>query len=486
MYGAAVGNAKDAADLVEYLNSPNDGSNPNDGTDWAAVRAANGHPEPYNIKYFEIGNEMFLKPQRYWLDGASDKSYQYNYVFGGTVAFTRQPVVDSNNYNESAGISPGTPNLVKYAQFPPVNQGTDEVFVGEAKWIRVNDLSKSGKENVYAIDYETGKISFGDGTHGNIPEKSQKIGISYATTHDGFNQYYEAMKAVDPAIQIYSCVENSEFFNLMGDKYPYDGVVYHSYITLPNVTAKNIKTPDKSVMDEVHDQVMYMPDDKKKLADKLLKEMRSKVGSSRADKVNIIITEYGILNKGEVQMSQYRQTLDVALYTAKMLMNWIDLGVPLANKQTLLGGGGASIGDGPDFLIKPVTLMFKMFTRMFGDSRISSFIANNPVIKADNNKSTGQLQITASKDNNGNVYLIAVNASRTDNVATAIDLAGSDKYKNATVWTLNGESYLTYNTASQPDNVTIKEDSLPYKPGSFRYTFPAHSLTAIKLVKAAN
>ena len=48
---------QDAADWVEYCNSPNDGSNPNGGIDWAAVRAANGHPAPYNVKYWEIGNE---------------------------------------------------------------------------------------------------------------------------------------------------------------------------------------------------------------------------------------------------------------------------------------------------------------------------------------------------------------------------------------------------------------------------------------------
>jgi len=34
--------AADAANLVEYLNSPNNGKNPNGGMDWAAVRAADG------------------------------------------------------------------------------------------------------------------------------------------------------------------------------------------------------------------------------------------------------------------------------------------------------------------------------------------------------------------------------------------------------------------------------------------------------------
>ncbi len=51
------GTAEDAADWVEYMNAPNDGSNPRGGTDWAARRAANGHPAPYKIHYWELGNE---------------------------------------------------------------------------------------------------------------------------------------------------------------------------------------------------------------------------------------------------------------------------------------------------------------------------------------------------------------------------------------------------------------------------------------------
>ena len=53
------GEEEDAADIVEYLNAPNDGSNPNGGEDWAAVRAADGHPEPYNVVWFEYGNESY-------------------------------------------------------------------------------------------------------------------------------------------------------------------------------------------------------------------------------------------------------------------------------------------------------------------------------------------------------------------------------------------------------------------------------------------
>jgi alpha-N-arabinofuranosidase len=42
---------KDAADQVEYVNGPAD-------SPMGKLRAANGHPEPYGVKYWQIGNEL--------------------------------------------------------------------------------------------------------------------------------------------------------------------------------------------------------------------------------------------------------------------------------------------------------------------------------------------------------------------------------------------------------------------------------------------
>ena len=43
---------REAAEWVAYCNEPATGK-------WGSVRAANGHPEPYNVKYWEIDNEMW-------------------------------------------------------------------------------------------------------------------------------------------------------------------------------------------------------------------------------------------------------------------------------------------------------------------------------------------------------------------------------------------------------------------------------------------
>ena len=54
-----------AADWVEYANAPNDSSNRGGGTDWAALRAANGHPPPYNIRIWNVGNEPWGPTQAF-------------------------------------------------------------------------------------------------------------------------------------------------------------------------------------------------------------------------------------------------------------------------------------------------------------------------------------------------------------------------------------------------------------------------------------
>lgn len=49
-----------AAALVAYCNAPLKAKLPKGMYDWPALRAANGHPEPYGVKYFQIGNETWF------------------------------------------------------------------------------------------------------------------------------------------------------------------------------------------------------------------------------------------------------------------------------------------------------------------------------------------------------------------------------------------------------------------------------------------
>ncbi|MBO0881531.1 MAG: hypothetical protein J2P17_14565 [Mycobacterium sp.] len=62
-----LGSAREAGLLVEYVNGTSD-------TPMGRLRAENGHPKPYNVKYWAVGNEMFgfwqlgyMTPQHYMI-----------------------------------------------------------------------------------------------------------------------------------------------------------------------------------------------------------------------------------------------------------------------------------------------------------------------------------------------------------------------------------------------------------------------------------
>lgn len=61
---AGLGDANSAAEEVEYLNGS--ATSP-----WGARRAANGHPEPYGVKFWNIGNE----PYGWWQIGKTSLDY---------------------------------------------------------------------------------------------------------------------------------------------------------------------------------------------------------------------------------------------------------------------------------------------------------------------------------------------------------------------------------------------------------------------------
>ncbi len=49
-----------AAGLVAYCNAPAGAALPEGMPDWPAVRAKNGHPDPFGVEYFQIGNETYF------------------------------------------------------------------------------------------------------------------------------------------------------------------------------------------------------------------------------------------------------------------------------------------------------------------------------------------------------------------------------------------------------------------------------------------
>jgi hypothetical protein len=491
VYNMANGNPRDAADLVDYLNAENDGANP-----WAALRAANGHPEPYNIKNFEIGNEMYLDNQRYWLTGDSEgKSPTELYALGGTIKFYGQGLVYPDDWRALASAVSGerieyditTPgvepkkNEIKYIKFTPVVEGSEEIYVAGIKWTRVTSLAgRGGKENVYTIDYATGAVKFGDGVNGRAPASGSLVTASYSAVKHGFIHYYAAMKKADPAVKVYPCSENDNFAEIMGTEHPYDGVAVHDYLW---------RLPNDADIEGYHDLAMSNGEDSFKKIKGLQDEARAAAGEERFKNMSFPVTEYGIF-VNNAAAEHYLASMAHAMYVSMCFMNFMALGnIPYANKHCLIDyqegdclgpGDQAVIGQAPGYIPSATALVFDMFIHMFGNIKLSCEIDGAPVKNIDEGRTLRTLQAVSSRDKEGNVYLIAVNCDREKDITAVVD-AGTEEARAMEMWTTDAPSYLSYNTANAPETVKLIKTNGETSGGPFNVTFKASSVTAVKI-----
>jgi len=131
---------RSGAELVEYVNGAAD-------TEWGAKRAANGRKEPYNVKYWGIGNEMY----GHWQRGHMSRDH---YVVKHNLFADAMRAVDPNIYI----IAPGG--------------FVDEMTTGQGIFVKGQPEVKVGSERDWA--YGMFKDSWGKfdalGTHAYPPE----------------------------------------------------------------------------------------------------------------------------------------------------------------------------------------------------------------------------------------------------------------------------------------------------------------------------
>jgi alpha-N-arabinofuranosidase len=178
----ATGTAQEAADWVEYMTTKVG----NDPHGLASLRAQNGHPDPYPIQYWEVGNEIGQSgAQLYWMGGtptAADiargcSTAVCRYTFGGYGHFTDQGVGTYDDFTVPRSLSDGSADQSFYVQFPPVVAGSAIVTVNGDAWTQASSLAGQGK--AYTLDASAGIIRFGNGIDGQIPPIGARIAITY-------------------------------------------------------------------------------------------------------------------------------------------------------------------------------------------------------------------------------------------------------------------------------------------------------------------
>ena len=528
VYSLGRGNKIDAADLVEYLNAKV-GTNPNGGIDWAKVRADNGHEKPYNVRYFEIGNEMQqafgqnadgTSSQGYWTDyveGGAEKAY----TEGGVAKFTQRYAVDEENWNKVASRTDGKPNLIRYLRYANENPGKMEngkivadsnfkavndgvkVYVGVdgnlTQWTVVDSFANSGANDKHCVvDYSTGAIRFGDGKHGKIPDANQNVYATYSVKRDGFIDVSKAIKNTTDKINeiegtshkanVYTSFESEGFItrmNNLGANDWYDGMTIHPYSS----------TVQGNTSEAFYDDAM------KKAETKGVEHVKKFANLMPKGKVPVI-SEYGIFRNTQPQVRSQTH----AVYIAKVLMEYVRLGSPYIQKHCLsdwYSSGGDSLGPTQQAVIQvvpqkdadtktgegefkffstPSARVFEMLNAGFGENIVDAQF--NRVLTMNNGVKT--LSALASKDASGNVYLAMVNVDRKNDRKVTLNIPNYDLAgRKIELQTLSSKTITDENTLENPDNVKINKTQMVAEENQ-SITLPKHSFVVAKICNAVD
>lgn len=509
------GTVAEARDFVAYMTLPAPNvpvTDPNDPRYWAELRAHNGHPQPYDVPWWEVGNEINTAGNAGWMAGAvvsytnphcvSTNVRACLYDFGGTTRFQDQPVAEFADTRASASLSTGAAAQHKFVVYPPVAPGSLTLRVGGQTWTQVPDLGAAGPtDTVYRLDENTGDIAFGDGTHGAIPPTGAAITATYDSgPHAGFVDFYQAMKAVNPAIHV--CLGDSSYpagvgyLQDLGSTYLYDCVPTHPYVRNGTSTAQG-DIPNDLPESQYDLQLLALPDVLAAQVQQIRQQINQYAGPNAA-RVTIPVTEYGQLQSSVPDFApNFHSSVQEGILIADQLRQWVNLHLPLAEHYLLTGSpfGSTSsdpgvnvntnaeiVGPGPDTVVEPTALVEKLFRPLGGRQQAPVEANSVPTLTLPDGSHIPAVQTLAATHGN-TVYLIAINQSPGNDVPTAI-ATDTGQLVHASISTLDGASALTYNTATDPNAVTVH--TTPVAPvdgagGTVTVNLPAHSVNLLRL-----
>ncbi|WP_413116689.1 alpha-L-arabinofuranosidase C-terminal domain-containing protein [Streptomyces sp. CY1] len=487
-----AGSAPDEiADWVAYMNAPQ-------GTTWGDLRARNGHPEPYGVRYWEIGNELHGENQRYWMSADDDKAMR-QYAFGGTQRQKRQHVGTPTDHRPSAAVSNGQPHQSFTVWYPPVVPKSQTIRVGDTTWREVADLASAGADDpVYTFDPRSGGIRFGDGRHGKIPQQGAKITADYDSgPHAGFVDYYTKMKAVDPSIDVLAIWAPIEAGKLVeGQSFPeflaehghadkYDGMAIHPYTNFPR-DLKVTSFPDKRAG---HDYQMLGD----AAAATMVSDLTAQVRKHGKDDAYIAVSECGALFFGGEREAdaypEYSYAMSHALYMASQWARFADLGVRWTASNDLIGEKpGLSrtlFGGAPSFVATPDAIVREQVSDFFhgGGHVVASEVKDNAEVSTRETplgSSYEALVTHATVDKDGTLNLLVVNRSPDDDIKSRVEPVGFRHATTVDVSVVAGRTYHDFNNAEHPDAVTIERSRVTAHGTSLTCTFPAHSVTLLR------
>ena len=497
-----------AADWVEYMNCKV-GENPNGGVDWAAVRARNGQHKPYGIKQWELGNESGGRTLKTWnawpfegddnLNGGVKQGSQQCrrwWIHGGSKRFKHQKAVRVDSWANSAIRTRGEANETYYLKFPPcaeVQLRLGQNAKDAEPWARVETFKDSRPDSKhFVVEKASGKIRFGDGHRGATPPARQFVFADYVSgPHGGSNDFYRAMKKVDPEITI-----TASYWGVLPEyaknpgKVLFDGHQFHFGHYFKNFDGPLDDDGFTEAVARGYFATKHHFDGVKKLLNK------HRIPESTRITVSETNLQYELVDSKGVD---HRKTISGALMFA--------LAMERASRFKQIEVLGFSYLDSVrkfhtnrrDYYVTPQGLAIKMFTDHFGrlavetNAKVPTRSARWRAPKQNDTPSVRVGEIPnvvtlASHDlDKKRLYIMGINTTKSDSVDSSIQILGSFELGDSpevSVTTLSADAISSMNTMDNPRKIRISQadpSRIRVSDRRFRFRFPAASITVICL-----
>ncbi len=468
------GTAADAADWVEYMNSPADArGNPNGGVDWADLRAANGHPRPYGVRRWEIGNELSHGSQRFWMAARAATAVR-QYAFGDDVTVRGEPLGKDCDHPAVGSPSDGGASQVFETLYWPLVGRSVRVTVARQSWTRVAGLAARGpRAKVFTVSAGAGKIRFGDGTHGAIPPRGATVRATYRLVHQGFFDFARKMKAVDPGIKVCSAWGTNDFLDAAGRR-------SYSCLTTHVITSFNVKEGGWSGPLEGHDEFMVTTAPRRAKVARLLE--------AKPARIPLWLTEFSTIRGDKAAFPGWATSASHALHMATLWGDFLEMRLPWVMSDDLLWHTDrAVIGPSPDFVFTADAVTRQALVPMFtaGGKVLASGIQGNPLRDPPDARGTYRgLAVTATRAPDGGLFVMVLNRLPSRDLTARVELDGFRSRGTAVVRTVSSASFADWNRPGKPPSVTMKVREQAIQRGGFTHTFPATSTTVFRIPAA--
>ncbi len=494
--------ARDAADLVEFLNGPAD-------TPWGAQRAALGFPNPLGVRYFEVGNEIGQPHMWYYAWTAEDTT---KYFFGGSEerrgfynnagSKAYDPVGAKGDFFKATG----GPDQLYFLRFPPArdvrvfgfrNQNAAQTCMQKYRqsgilptitnecepWIQVNDLSAQPPDaRVFMLDAQQGTLRFGDDIHGRMPPQGSYFLVEYTTyDHDGYLDIIRAMRnapsnvpiqigaAVLPFVDGQPITTTAQMQDILSEM---DFYVRHQYNAafIDAAGQKDLEALRQIAADRIDTLITVYG---------RVAQYVDTIGATQTPGIGV--TEWNIfLDKDYWQINRTQMGAVIAAeWFVRLLHTREQLPVLYAN-QFALGGGNLSLIRSQDtYSIAPMAYVFQGFQDWPGNHIVPVAVQSPSSLAYD--RYIPYVNAAAAIDaDRRTLRVVLVNNAITETITTTLQITGFVPMQTH-LWRLRGDEPLASNDHGLPEIVpeVVLFSGLPAS-----LALSPHSVTFLELTAA--